>query len=671
MKKSWKALSLLLAALLGASFAACDGGGDNSTDDSQKDPTSVSTSASAPEDNSAEDPESTSEDTSEETPDTSEDPGDVELTYTPRQKQEMPTAEIVDKDYDYGDPSTWAGDAYASLDLGYAYLQDVIDDSVYDWGHTVIKEDGVYKMWWVRPAVYDAIFYAESTDLKNWTNVQRVISLAPNATNIKKYDNIKGMLGKPSVVHVGDTYYMYFEAPATEDPDVTATVLEWDNQVMLATSQDGIEWTFHSDENGEPQPVVAMPKELMSNFNAKDYGAGQPSVFYKDGLFHLTYCYVIYSQNVHEIRYATSADGINFGTTDTHKKISGGNGLGFTYNTLTNKYMMCGTTHIAESDTLDFNDIVLANENCIYTYDTTTIQTSFGEFVKNAHGLIDTETFYTVHMQGSKSTTDDWRAAHTTWDTYIHAVNPKEYANRTITLPNGGAATEENLKGYRNRNNSYSKQTADAIYAADADIAVDGIKDEAYDKATCIEISRSVYNYGSNLTDTWGQAWVAWNEEYLYVYARIYDENVDTSYPLATTATMYMRDGLDVFVDAPNDHGDGNEISYGLEQYMICTGANNKDFMIKGSDDYDLTSEFSGTRRRVRKTDYGYELEFRVAWFEMAVDFIEEGACIGMDFQINDAMGSGVGREAMVMWSDHRGDAFRYVERMGDVYLIK
>lgn len=655
MKKSWKALSLLLAALLGASFAACDGGDSSSDAQSTSEPTSVEQPGTS--------------DSETEQPGTSEDPGDVELTYTPRQRQKMPTAEIVDKDYDYGDPSTWAGDAYTSLDLGYVYLQDIIDDSVYDWGHTVIKEDGIYKMWWVRPAVYDAIFYAESTDLKNWTNVQRVISLAPNATNIKKYDNIKGMLGKPSVVHVGDTYYMYFEAPATEDPDVTQTVLEWDNQVMLATSQDGIEWSFHSDANGEPQPVVAMPTELMGNFNSKDYGAGQPSVFYKDGLFHLTYCYVIYSQNIAEIRLATSADGINFGTTDTHKKITGGNGLGFTYNTLTNKYMMCGSAYVAESETLDFTGSV--EKNTIYTYDTTTIQTSFGEFVKNEHGLIDTETFYTIHLQGRKSTTDDWRAGHTTWDGYIHAVNPKEYANRTITLPNGGAATEENLKGYRDRNNSYSKQTADAIYAADTGITVDGMKDEAYDKATCIEISRPVYNYGSNLTDTWGQAWVAWNEEYLYVYARIYDENVDTSYPTPTTSSMYMRDSLDVFVDAPNDHGDGNEISYGLEQYMICTGANNKDFIIKGSDEYDLTSEFSGTRRRVRKTDYGYELEFRIAWFEMAIDFIEEGACIGMDFQINDAMGNGVGREAMVMWSDHRGEAFRYVERMGDVYLIK
>lgn len=96
-------------------------------------------------------------------PDNPDNPDDGEVKYTPRKKQQMPTCEIVDKDYTYGDSSAWAGDKYASADLGYVYLQDVIDDNVYDWGHTVIKEDGKYKMWWVRPAVYDAIFYAEST----------------------------------------------------------------------------------------------------------------------------------------------------------------------------------------------------------------------------------------------------------------------------------------------------------------------------------------------------------------------------------------------------------------------------------------------------------------------------------------------------------------------------
>ena len=42
-----------------------------------------------------------------------------------------------------------------------------------------------------------------------------------------------------------------------------------------------------------------------------------------------------------------------------------------------------------------------------------------------------------------------------------------------------------------------------------------------------------------------------------------------------------------------------------------------------------------------------------------------------MDFQINDCMGGKVGREALQSWSDNTGNAFRYLDVMGDVYLIK
>lgn len=594
-------------------------------------------------------------------------------TMGPRKRQEMPTIEIVDKDYNFGDSSTWNGTNYKGKSLGKVYLQDVIDDNVYDWGHSVIFENGVYKMWWVRPGVYDAIFYAESSDLKNWINTQRVICLSPNATNVTKYDNIKGMLGKPSVIHVNDTYYMYFEAPATEDLDITQSVLEWDNQVMLATSKDGINWSFYCDNKGQPQPVVAMEEKFMKNSNVKNYGVGQPSVFYKDKTFYLTYCYVLYESGGKEngIYVATSTDGINFGDIATHKKIANGNGLGITYNTKTNKFMMAHTDTIDEASELDFIDKTKFNSYTYDSYDTTTIQRSFPEFVKNANGLVDTETFYTIQLSGAKSTTDDWRAGYTTWDGYICAVNPCEYENKMITLPNGAAATEANLKGYKDRANSYNKPSADAIYANDDEIKIDGLMDEIYKKATKIEITRPVYGYGSNLTSSWAEAYVAWNENYLYVYANVYDETFDTSYGIIDNKQIYMHDSLDVFVDAINDHGNNKNVPYGIEQYMISTDANNQGFMIKGSGEYDLTNEFDSPRHRVKRSEYGYSIELRVPWHDLVIDEIIENKCIGLDFQVNDAMKHNVGREAIVTWADNTGNSFQYVDTMGDVYLIK
>ena len=681
MKQTKKILSLMLSALLLGSFAGCgqteqpphtahvDANNDGYCDECNEPMTPPAHTEHVDENNDGKCDVCGADMGGEPVPPDT-DPSDTgDITYQPRKKQEMPTAEIVDKDYDYGDESGWAGSDYSSVSLGKVYLQDVIDDDVYDWGHTVLKEDGKYKMWWVRPANYDAIFYAESTDLKNWTNLQRVISLSPNSVNITKYDNIKGMLGKPTVVHVGDTYFMYFEAPASEDPDLTQTVLEWDNQVMLATSKDGVSWQFYSDENGQPKPVIAMDPSLMHNFNMKNYGVGQPSAFYKDETFYLTYCYVMYTGGSYEngVYVATSKDGYIFTQQAENKRISAGNGMGITYNTKTGKYMQAWTNRVCENDELDFSGSV--REYSYDTYDTNSEQRSFPEFVRNPHGLVDTETFYIIQMQGSKSLTDDWRSEHTTWDGYICAMNPCEYQNRMITLPNGGAATENNLAEYHDRANSYTRPSADALYAADEDIKIDGELDEGYGEA--IEIARPVYSYGSNFTDTWAEAFVAWNETYLYVYARVYDDNVDTSYPILNAKQSYMHDSLDVFVDVPNDHGSNVGQAYGLEQYIISTCADNKDFIIKGSAEAEITDEFDNVRHRVRKTDFGYAVEFRVPWYEFVADMIEENLCIGLDFQINDAMGGKVGREALVVWGDHSGNAFRYTENFGDVYLIK
>lgn len=648
--KNQKPFYLLLLSLLIASCSSTNSESNNSS-------TSNETSSPVSESSSINEESSTSD----------------EEILKPRARQSMPEIEIIDKDYNYGDSSSWSGNNYKSQSLGKVYLQDVIDDYVYDWGHSVIYEDNLYKMWWVRPGVYDAIFYAESTDLKNWVNTQRVICLSPNATNVTKYDNIKGMLGKPSVIHVNDTYYMYFEAPATEDPDLTQTVLEWDNQVMLATSKDGINWSFYSDAKGQPQPVVAMEEKFMRNMNVKNYGVGQPSVFYKDNTFYLTYCYVIYETGGKEngIYVATSTDGINFNDISTHKKIANGNGLGITYNTKTNKFMMAHTDTIDECNELDFTNTSKVKSYKYDEYDTTTIQRSFPEFVKNANGLVDSETFYTIQLTGSKSTTDDWRANYTTWDGYICAINPCEYENRMITLPNKAAATENNLKGYKDRANSYSKPTADAIYASDDEIKIDGVKDEIYNKATKIIVSRPVYGYGSNFTTSYAEAYVAWNEQFLYVYANVFDETLDTSYGIIDNKQIYMHDSFDVFVDAINDHGNNKNVAYGIEQYMISTDANNQGFIIKGSGEYDLTSEFDSLRHRVKKTEYGYTVELKVPWHDLVIDEIKENKCIGLDFQINDAMKHNVGREAIVVWSDNTGNSFQYVDGMGDVYLIK
>lgn len=582
----------------------------------------------------------------------------------------------------------YAGPDYKVQDLGTLYMDAFPDDYCYDWGFSTIYEDGKYKTWWTRPSKFDAIFYAESEDLKNWTNVQRVISLSPNADLKTNYDFIKGMLARPAVLHIGDTYYMYFEAPATENPDLTATVLEWDNNVMLATSKDGIDWEFYADENGQPKPVIQMPDDKMgSSPDLHYYGVGQPSAFYKDGTFYVTYCYVI--GNVAEMRVATSTDGKNFGKTETHTSIGLGNGAGVTYNEKTGKYLMVqiygDDYYILESDsptswpTRSSGD--LPKRGFKITDNANDQQYCFPGFVTNPEGRLSSETFYVLYSAGRKADNGDWRQYHETWDGHAVAVNPREYMKKDIVLPDGKTSNEEHLKAYADRSTKLPILNAEAKFVpAGTDVVVDGKKDAIYEGAEEIKIERGVYSWGSNITPTTGSAWVVWDKDYLYYYVEIKDDVIDTKNELMDPSAVYRQDSLDVFVDVPNK-GTTEHSPYGNENYVISISAKaDVPLVIKGRNESVITSRFAGDfEKSIKTTREGYIIEAKVAWYSLVKTQIvgyydqlradpDKNVKIGLDFQINDARGLG-DREAMVAWSDHTGEAFRYTDRLGNLYL--
>ena len=73
----------------------------------------------------------------------------------------------------------WAGDEMVVQDLGDMELSSWPVDSNYDWKFSVMKDGDMYKMWWCRQYNMDAIWYAESTDLKHWENEQVVLEITP------------------------------------------------------------------------------------------------------------------------------------------------------------------------------------------------------------------------------------------------------------------------------------------------------------------------------------------------------------------------------------------------------------------------------------------------------------------------------------------------------------
>ena len=141
-----------------------------------------------------------------------------------------PAKELDSSDWD----QDWAGDGIVVQDLGTWELDAFPVDASYDWGSCILNIDGVYKMWWTRSSPWDGVWYAESNDLKNWTNVQviyRLRSVKENTTYIKQH------LADPAVVYVDGTYYFWFETCSTAD-DYGAAY--GDGTIVHATSKDGM-----------------------------------------------------------------------------------------------------------------------------------------------------------------------------------------------------------------------------------------------------------------------------------------------------------------------------------------------------------------------------------------------------------------------------------------------
>lgn len=121
-------------------------------------------------------------------------------------------------------------------------------------GHgTVLKEDGVYKLWY--HAIGDAgpvIAYATSADGISWTKSGPVLTPAAG-----RWD--EGGLWGPSVIKVEDTYWMWYSAFGPMGPPA----------IGAATSSDGITWQrvgtqpVLSDLQPPSDPVVILDGETL------------------------------------------------------------------------------------------------------------------------------------------------------------------------------------------------------------------------------------------------------------------------------------------------------------------------------------------------------------------------------------------------------------------------
>ena len=198
----------------------------------------------------------------------------------------------------------------------------------YDWGSCVMRDGDIYRMWWTRPCARtdetcpfetndengkavtfrysirgDRIFYAESRDGYTWhmngngdevtldaynpDSPTAVIVLRPSETRWERRH-----VANPSVVKVGGTFYLYYEAPSgftwrIDDKGQPVEGAEYNNQVFVATSKDGRHFTKWPSDDA-PQPIIKAPLANLEPGHRR-YGLGQPSVCYRNGKFIMHY----------------------------------------------------------------------------------------------------------------------------------------------------------------------------------------------------------------------------------------------------------------------------------------------------------------------------------------------------------------------------------------------
>jgi len=524
--------------------------------------------------------------------------------------------ETLAENYDFGDPSAWAGEKLQRADLGDCTFDVFPEDHRYDWGQSILydSQEKIYKMWWCRHSRYDSIWYAESDDLKNWHSLQKVLVVEPGQDTTW----LKMHVGKPAVIKVqnggGYEYPMYFEAPATLKKNGS---IEYNNNVFYATSSDGKSWNIWDNGTGEPYPIIRMSDEeiALSNQQSADrgdsygyYGFGQPSITQKDGVFYIYYTHSL----INDFMYvATSTDGIHFGD---HKQVFNRAACGVKYNTLLDKFMFTWTyenkVYYMESDdgiTFEYANMTEAMERGAETISIGRSKVrGYSDFVSDENGHVTTHTAYCAYMEGvDPGNGQDFRLRADTWDIHLQAVNVKEFANRTMVLPNGRIRNKETAELYTNKEFVYQTKS-DTLNKAQGEKAVlNAKKDAFYDGATELTIDRVSYADYAVPGDISACAYAKYTDGYLYLLVCVQDETDDES------------DWICIMLDEVHDGSSKNGVT------KIDFERGKKQAVFTDHDGAPVSGECD-----YRRVEGGYRLELKVPW---RTDCAKAGNAIGFD----------------------------------------
>lgn len=149
-----------------------------------------------------------------------------------------------------------------------------VEDAVYNYAPAVMLDGGKVRTWWCSQMGSaqpdgDDILYSDGPTADGPFSTARAV-LSGSGTG---FDAMH--VCDPSLVKIGDTYYMYYTA-ANRDNHANGS------SVGVASSKDGLSW---HRENGNQSIITPAGDNIREN----TYGAGQQSAVYLDGWVYLMF----------------------------------------------------------------------------------------------------------------------------------------------------------------------------------------------------------------------------------------------------------------------------------------------------------------------------------------------------------------------------------------------
>ena len=174
---------------------------------------------------------------------------------------------------------------------------------------TVIRDGGIYKMWYVgNGGGKYRIYYATSLNGLTWTKYNNAIPSNSDTTGTDgriplgtsgKADELSA--DEPCVIKDGSTYKMWYNCSSTSH-----------QQISYATSPDGLTWTKVNNAIESASNTTGTDGRIPLGTAGKgdDNRTVSPTVILKDGTYHMWYSGNDGSE--YRIYYASSSDGLTW-----------------------------------------------------------------------------------------------------------------------------------------------------------------------------------------------------------------------------------------------------------------------------------------------------------------------------------------------------------------------